>query len=87
MLSKLDTVSFSDSIVMAIPEDPNVDTVSEEVGHTHLTKQSEEIINLVNVKGKWISEFQQCPSPSGGGGGGWGGVGEEVVFSGEVLKP
>ena len=51
MLSKLDTVSFSDSMVMAIPEDPNVDTVSAEVGHTHLTKQREEKINLVNVKG------------------------------------
>lgn len=38
-LSKLDIVSFSDSMVMAIPEDPNVDPVSAEVGHTHLTKQ------------------------------------------------
>ena len=41
MLSKLDTVSFSDSMVIAIPEDPNVDNVSAEVGHTHLTKQRE----------------------------------------------
>ena len=57
-LSKLDTVSFSDSMVMAIPEDPNVDRVSAEVGHTHLTKHREEKINLVNVKGKCFRQFQ-----------------------------